>query len=175
MVFAGSHTLPDEKGIKMTAITQESQTMLEVVQKAVAHHGARAEALIPILSDVNRALGYLPKEALVEVSKAVRVPASQVASAATFYSMLNTTPRGRHVVQFCESAPCHVVGGHEIWKALQEELQLGPGETSADGKWTLVTTSCLGICSVGPVIMIDDDVHGNVEPKRVREILAQYA
>jgi NADH-quinone oxidoreductase subunit E len=68
-----------------------------------------------------------------------------------------------------------VMGGRELWTALQEELNLQAGETSADGKWTLVTTSCLGICSVGPVIVIDDDVHGNVEPKRVREILAQYA
>ncbi len=149
--------------------------MLEVIQKAISHHGATREALIPILSEVNRALGYLPKEALAEVSKALHAPSSQVASAATFYSMLNTTPRGRHVVQFCESAPCHVMGGRETWRALQDELHLGPGETSADGKWTLITTSCLGICSVGPVIVIDDDVHGNVEPKRVREILAQYA
>jgi NADH:ubiquinone oxidoreductase subunit E len=79
------------------------------------------------------------------------------------------------VVQFCENAPCHVMGGRETWRALQEELQLQPGETSADGKWTLLTTSCLGVCSVGPVIVIDDDVHGNVEPKRVHDILAQYA
>ena len=159
----------------MTAATKESQTVLEVVQKAVSRHGATQEALVPILSDVNRALGYLSKEALAAVSHELRVPASQVSSVATFYSMLNTTPRGRHVVQFCEDAPCHVMGGRETWKALQEELQLQAGETSADGKWTLVTTSCLGICSVGPVIVVDDDVHGNVEPKRVREILAQYA
>ena len=149
--------------------------MLEVVQKAISHHGATREALIPILSDVNRALGYLPPEALEAVGKALHVPGSQVSSVATFYSMLNTTPHGRHVIQFCENAPCHVMGGRELWTALQEELNLKAGETSADGKWTLVTTSCLGICSVGPVIVIDDDVHGNVEPKRVREILAQYA
>jgi NADH-quinone oxidoreductase subunit E len=159
----------------MTAAIQDSQTLLEIVRKAVAHHGATREALIPILSDVNRALGYLPKEALEAVGKELRVPASQVTSVATFYSMLSTTPRGRHVVQFCENAPCHVVGGRETWKALQEELDLKAGETSADGKWTLLTTSCLGLCSVGPVIMIDDDIHGNVEPKRLRDILAQYA
>jgi len=159
----------------MTAATKESQTLLEVVQEAVSRHGATREALVPILSDVNRALGYLPKEALEAVGKQLHMPASQVSAVATFYSMLNTTPHGRHVVQFCESAPCHVIGGREVWKVLQEELKLQAGETSADGKWTLVTTSCLGICSVGPVIVIDDDVHGNVEPKRVREILAQYA
>ena len=148
--------------------------MLEVVQKAVAHHGATREALIPILSDVNRALGYLPREALEAVSKALHAPPSQISSVATFYTMLNTQPRGRHVVQFCESAPCHVVGGREVWQALLDELKLQPGETSADGKWTLVQTSCLGLCAVGPVVMIDDDVHGNVEPKRVRDILAHY-
>jgi NADH-quinone oxidoreductase subunit E len=158
----------------MTAAMTESQTVLEVVQKAVAQHGGTREALIPILSDVNRALGYLPQEALAAVGKALHAPPSQVASVATFYSMLNTQPRGRHVVQFCESAPCHVVGGREVWKALLEELKLQPGETSADGKWTLALTSCLGLCSVGPVVVIDDDVHGNVEPKQVREILARY-
>ncbi len=159
----------------MTVATKESQTLLEVIQEAIARHGATREALIPILSDVNGALGYLSKEALEAVGQQLHVPASLVSSVASFYSMLNTEPHGRHVVQFCESAPCHVMGGREVWKVLQEELKLQAGETSADGKWTLVTTSCLGICSVGPVIVIDDDVHGNVEPKRVREILAQYA
>ncbi len=159
----------------MTVATKESQSLPEVIQEAVSRHGATREALVPILSDVTRALGYLPKEALEAVSKQLHVPASLVSSVATFYSMLSTTPHGRHVVQFCESAPCHVMGGREVWKVLQEELKLQAGETSADGKWTLKTTSCLGICSVGPVIVIDDDVHGNVEPKRVREILAQYA
>jgi NADH-quinone oxidoreductase subunit E len=158
----------------MTAEIKESQTVLEVVSEAVAHHGATREALIPILSDVNRALGYLPKEALEGVSQALHTSPSRVASVATFYSMLNTKPRGRHVIQFCENAPCHVVGGREVWKALVEEVKLAPGETSADGRWTLITTSCLGVCSVGPVVMIDDDVHGNVEPKRVRDILARY-
>ena len=159
----------------MTVEAPTPQAVLSAVRAALAHHGAHRDALIPILSDVNRALGYLPKDALDAVSKELHVAASQVDSVASFYSMLRMTPPGRHVVQFCESAPCHVVGGRETWQALQEALNLQPGETSADGKWTLVTTSCLGICSVGPVIVIDDDVHGNVEPKRVRDILAQYA
>jgi NADH-quinone oxidoreductase subunit E len=162
------------KGAAMTAAIQESQTVLEVVKKAVAHHGATREALIPILSEVNRGLGYLPKEALEAVGRALHTSRSQVASVATFYSMLNTEPRGRHVIQFCENAPCHVAGGREVWKALLEELKLAPGETSADGRWTLITTSCLGICSVGPVVVIDDDVHGNVGPKQVCDLLARY-
>jgi NADH-quinone oxidoreductase subunit E len=151
------------------------QDVASVVQVAVERHGATVEALIPILTEVNQALGYLPAEALAEVSRGLRVPKSQLFSVASFYRMLSTKPRGRHVIQFCESAPCHVVGGREVWQALQDELRLAPGETSADGKWTLATTSCLGICGVGPVIMVDEDIYGNVEPDRVADILARYA
>jgi NADH-quinone oxidoreductase subunit E len=152
-----------------------TQDIASVVQAAIEQHGATVEALIPVLAEVNQTLGYLPAEALAEVSRGLRVPKSQLFSVASFYRMLSTEPRGRHVIQFCESAPCHVVGGREVWQTLQDELQLSPGETSADGKWTLVTTSCLGICGVGPVIMVDEDIYGNVAPDRVADILARYA
>ena len=159
----------------MTIGVRTAQDVTSVVQAAIQRHGATLEALIPVLSEVNQALGYLPAEALAEVSNGLRVPKSRLFSVASFYQMLSTEPRGRHVIQFCESAPCHVVGGREVWQTLQDELQLAPGETSADGKWTLVTTSCLGVCGVGPVIMVDDDIYGNVGPDRVADILARYA
>ena len=154
---------------------ETDQNVLLVVQTAVDRHGATNEALIPILREVNQALGYLPAEALAAVGRLLHAPDSRLFSVASFYNMLSTKPRGRHVIQFCESAPCHVVGGWEVWQALQDELGLALGETSSDGKWTLVTTSCLGICGVGPVIMVDDDVYGNVGPDRVPDILARYA
>jgi NADH:ubiquinone oxidoreductase subunit E len=66
------------------------------------------------------------------------------------------------------------MGGRQVWHALQEELGLEPGETSADGQWTLLAVSCPGICGVGPVLMIDDEVYGNITPGRLCEILAQY-
>jgi NADH-quinone oxidoreductase subunit E len=153
---------------------KDAQNVRPAVQEAVDRHGATAEALVPILSEINQELGYLPREALAEVSQLLRVPKSQLFSVASFYHMLSTQPRGRHVIQFCESAPCHVVGGREIWQTLQDELGLEPGETSADGKWTLVTSSCLGICGVGPVIVIDEDIYGNVTPEHVPGILARY-
>ncbi len=159
----------------MASGVRTTQDVSSVVQAAVQRHGATFEALIPILSEVNQALGYLPAEALAQIGDELRVPRSRLFSVASFYHMLSTKPRGRHVIQFCESAPCHVVGGREVWHTLQDELRLAPGETSADGKWTLVTTSCLGICGVGPVIMVDEDIYGNVGPDRVADILARYA
>lgn len=152
-----------------------------IVREAIEEHGATRDALIPILSEINHALGYIPAEAFQEVrkqlqtaSEQVNVSKGQLFGLASFYDMLSTKPRGRHVIKFCENAPCHVVGGKAIWNALSESLGLKNGETTPDKKWTLVTTSCLGLCSVGPVVLIDDDLYGNVNPDQIDEILARY-
>lgn len=144
------------------------------VSAALAAHGDQAEALIPILGDVNRALGYLPPEAVTAVAGALRAPRSHVHAVASFYSLLSLQPHGRHVILFCESAPCHVAGGREVWLAVQQALGLAPGETSPDGRFTLLTTSCIGTCGVGPVLVIDDDVHGNLSPAQVPALLERY-
>ena len=158
----------------MTIEAKDGKAIKEAVQATVARYGASQDELIPILNDLNREIGFLPKEALDEISALLRVPKSQLFSVASFYRMLSTRQRGKHVIQFCESAPCHVVGGREVWHALQNELHLYDGETSADGLWTLLTTSCLGICGVGPVMLIDNDIYGNVDPDQVSSILAKY-
>jgi NADH-quinone oxidoreductase subunit E len=152
-----------------------------VVQAAIEKHGKKRDALIPILSDINHAFGYVPGEAFREVRKQLYDPAehmyvaeSQLYALASFYDMLSTKPRGRHVIKFCENAPCHVVGGKAIWDTLKEQLNLENGETTPDSKWTLVTTSCIGLCSVGPVLLVDDDIYGNVTPDQVPDILRHY-
>jgi NADH-quinone oxidoreductase subunit E len=159
----------------MTTETQNKQAIMNAVEAAIKEHGTSREELIPILNDINRKIGYLPQEALEEVSRRLRLAKSQVFAVTTFYRMLSTKPRGRHVIQFCESAPCHVVGGREVWETLQDILKIGEDETTPDGKWSLITTSCLGICGVGPVIVIDDDIYGNVTPEQIPDILARYS
>lgn len=152
-----------------------------LVQKAVETHGARPDAVIPILSEINRALGYIPAAALPEIRRHIHVPQegvfladSHLYSAASFYRLFSLKPLGRHVIRFCESAPCHVMGGREVIEALEQELDLKPGETSGDLKWSLLTTSCLGVCGVGPVFVVDDDVYGNVTAAKVPGILRRY-
>ena len=152
-----------------------------VVSEAIEKHGAKRDALIPILSEINKVLGYIPAEAFQEVHKQLQsqdehvyVSKSQLFGLASFYDMLSTKPRGRHVIKFCENAPCHVVGGKAVWDALRETLELRNGETTPDKKWTLVTTSCLGLCSVGTVVLIDDDLYGNVDPNQIEDILTRY-
>lgn len=158
----------------MTVELTKEQGIKEIVRTAVQSHGASSDELIPILMDVNRTMGYLSSSALDEMCLLLKIPKSQIFSIASFYHMLSTTPRGKHVIQFCESAPCHVVGGAQVWQKLREASHLEAGETSQDGKWSLITTSCLGICGVGPVIVIDGDIFGNVQPDEVASILARY-
>lgn len=158
----------------MTSKNGKDRLIIEAVDSAIEHYGDSREELIPILNFVNRKLGYLPSDALEEISNRLKSPRSQLFSVASFYHMLSTKPRGKHVIQFCESAPCHVVGGREVWQTLKETLNLENGETSPDGTWSLITTSCLGLCGVGPVIVVDDDAYGNVKPEQIKEILARY-
>jgi NADH-quinone oxidoreductase subunit E len=164
----------------MSALTIESD-VAAVVQAAIEKHGRKRDAFIPILSEINHAFGHVPGEAFREVSRQLKTPdgqsnvaESQLYSLASFYDMLSTKPRGRHVIKFCENAPCHVVGGKAVWDTVRETLRLENGETTLDFKWTLVTTSCLGLCSVGPVLLVDDDVYGNVTPEQIPAILNQY-
>lgn len=151
------------------------------VDAAINRHGTSADALIPILLEVNQIYGHVPAQALTIIRERVNAPdkglpvqEGRLFSLASFYHMLSTKPRGRHIVLFCESAPCHVAGGREVWEALQEALSLRAGETSPDEKWSLVTTSCLGACSIGPVIVVDEDMYGNVAPEQIRDILSRY-
>ena len=164
----------------MSALAIESD-VAAVVQAAIEKHGKKRDGFIPILSEINHVFGYVPGEAIREVRKQLYDPnehtyvaESQLYALASFYDMLSTKPRGRHVIKFCENAPCHVVGGKAIWDTLREELKLENGETTPDSKWTLVTTSCIGLCSVGPVMLVDDDVYGNLTPEQIPDILERY-
>lgn len=152
-----------------------------VIQAAVEHHGDQREALIPILQEVNQAFGYIPAEALGKIRRRINAPEeglfladSHLFAIASFYQMFSLKPTGKHIIRFCESAPCHVVGGRQVIQALKDWLKIEPGETTPDKRWTLLQTSCLGLCAVGPVFMVDDDIYGNVRPEQVPAILFRY-
>ena len=162
-------------------VKQKELDITSVVEAAIQKHGATRDAVIPVLSEINRVLGYVPASALPEIRRHINFPEqgvfladSHLYSAVSFYQLLSLRPLGSHIIRFCESAPCHVAGGRQMAQALEDELGLQPGETSEDRKWTLLTTSCVGVCAVGPVFFVDDDIYGNVTPERVPEILAKY-
>lgn len=153
---------------------KDGEGVREFVRSLVIEKGYEKAELIPILHDINGEYGYISDSAIQELSDRMNIPTSHIYSVATFYRMLSTERRGRHVIQFCESAPCHVAGGRLVWQKLQEVLGLEKGDTSKDEKWSLLTTSCLGVCGVGPVLVIDHDIYGNVTPEQVPDILSNY-
>lgn len=157
------------------------QALDSVIQAAVDHHGNTRDAIIPILQEVNQAFGYISGEALGKIRRLINAPEeglfladSHLYAIASFYQMFSLKPTGKHIIRFCESAPCHVVGGRQVIQALQDWLKITPGETTPDHRWTLLQTSCLGLCAVGPVFMVDDDIYGNVTPEHVPAILFKY-
>lgn len=158
----------------MTVDTITEQETIDGVRQIVEKIGSTRADLIPILQAVTNNFGYISETAIKEISTRLNLPNNEIFSVATFYRMLSTQPRGKHIIQFCESAPCHVVGGREVWLALKSALNIEPGETTPDKKWTLLTTSCLGVCGIGPVLMIDTDIYGNVKPEQVKTILSRY-
>jgi NADH-quinone oxidoreductase subunit E len=162
-------------------ITYTEAELDEVIQHAVEHQGAQRASVIPILNEINESFGYIPLEALGKIRRLINAPEeglfladSHLYATASFYSMFSLKPLGKHVIRFCESAPCHVVGAREVIESIQEHLGVHVGETTPDHEFTLLTTSCIGVCSVGPVFLVDDDLYGNVTPQRVPAILEKY-
>lgn len=147
---------------------------LRRVDQIVARHKNREGALLPILREVQDAVGYLPKPALERVALGLGLSLSRVYGVATFYSLFSTKPKGEYVVRVCESAPCHVQGARAVIDALIRELGVAFGQTTPDGRFTLETVSCLGVCGVAPAIMVGNRVYGNLTPDTVVSVIQEY-
>ncbi len=115
----------------------------------------------------------IPEDALAEVAKAFGVSEAQAYGVATFYSYLSVQPRGQYVIRMCESAPCHVAGAGEVLETFEKELGIKVGNTTANGKFTLELTQCIGQCQETPVISINSVPMTGVKPEMVSSIIAQ--
>ena len=131
--------------------------------------------VISILQDVQDRERYLPEAALTYVAKALEMPRSQIYSLATFYRAFSLEPRGEHTILVCTGTACHVRGAPRLVEELCRRLEIKPGGTTADGKFTLETVNCLGACALGPLVMVDDDYHGQMTPNKLEALLEQYS
>lgn len=129
--------------------------------------------ILYILHDLqdNNPQRYVAGEDIKVCADYLKVPYSYVHSVASFYTMFSLKPRGRNIIRLCESPPCHLMGSTSLLDYLKKYLKLQLGETTKDGVFTLETTSCLGACGVAPVMMINDDMYGNLTPEKVDSIL----
>jgi NADH-quinone oxidoreductase subunit E len=144
---------------------------LKPLEGILAAREGDATALIEVLQDVQRHYHYLPRPALVLVSKRLKVPFSKVYAVATFYAAFSLNPRGRHVVRLCEGTACHVRGAESLEKEIADRLKLGPNQTAKDLSYTFETVNCLGACAMAPVVVVDGKYHGGVRPGDIQELL----
>lgn len=135
-----------------------------------------ADNLILILHELqnNHPQHYLEEEDLLAVSDYLNITKSQVYGVVTYYSMFSLKPRGKYIIRLCKSPVCELEEGARIEKAITGKLGIKAGETTSDGLFTLEYTICLGHCDKSPVVMINEDVYGDLKPEKLPEILSEY-
>lgn len=136
--------------------------------------GNDKENLIMILQAIQRRYNYLPRPALTYLSAKIGIPYSRIYGVATFYSTFSLEPRGRHIVSICLGTACHVRGGERIHDRICDTLNIHDGQTTEDGRFTLESVRCIGCCSLGPVIKVDEEMHGRLTADQVAQILDHY-
>ncbi len=150
----------------------DREAVAELVRNIKKQALEERDMLINALHQIQNRFGnYIPVEAAKVVAEELNVPESKVYEVLTFYTMFSTKPRGKYVIRVCVNLPCHVTGGRQIVEALKETLGIDFDQTTKDGLFTLERTSCLGLCGVAPVVMVNDEYYGDLTPKKVKEII----
>ena len=139
-------------------------------------NGRQASAVLALLDLAQRQSGgWLPRAAMEHVAEMLEMPLMRVDEIATFYTMFNLRPVGEHLIQLCRTTPCWLRGSDGIRDACMRKLGIGVGETTADGKFTLVEVECLAACVNAPVVQINDDYYEDLGPERMEEIIDRLA
>lgn len=152
-------------------LSDETRQLIEAEKH---HYEDSRAASIEALKIVQQQHGWVPDEAIKMIAEMLDIPASDVEGVATFYSQIYRSPVGRHVIRYCDSVVCFVNGYQKIQQALEDALKIKPGETTADKRFTLLPTCCLGKCDKGPCMMINNDTHAELTPEKVTQLLEQY-
>ena len=129
-------------------------------------------SLIPLLQEVQTEMGYVPKEAITEISRELSISPSEIFGVLTFYAQFRLNPVGKHMVKICSGTACHVRGAPLIIDAIEDELGLEAGvDTTPDREFTVEKVACFGACSLAPVIIMDDETKGNISPDQARKMV----
>ncbi len=155
----------------MTDTLQANRSFRKVIE-ILDRNGRDPKMIIPILQAVQEEYRYLPQEVLVFIATSLGVSPARIYGVATFYSHFSLEPKGKHILRICDGTACHVKGSGKIIKTLQDHLNLtDKKKTTPDMLFTLETVSCLGACGLAPVLVVDEDVYGQVSPEKAVELV----
>ncbi len=146
----------------------------ELIQAKVKSIGAKREALMPILQAIVEEKNYLGEEDMIQVAEALDLSTADVYGTATFYTFLDTVPRGKYVIRVCKTISCHMAGKDDIINTLKDLLKIELGETTPDKQFTLMQANCMGWCHKGPVMLVNDDIYTELTKEKVIKIIHDY-
>lgn len=144
------------------------------IDAIIERYGGKDSSILPILQDIQAKEKYLPKESLEYLSQKSQIPLVNIYRIATFYNALSLKPRGRHKIDVCLGTACHVRGGKKIMEKLERDLGVRVGDTTEDQRFTLESVRCLGCCSLGPVMVVDEKVFGRLEQEKLPRLLKEF-
>ena len=147
---------------------------LTAVKKIIKKYRSKKGILIPLLQDIQAVYGYIPRESIELISRELSIFPVDVYGIATFYSQFFLSPRGKHTIRVCQGTACHVMGGKEILNYLSNTLSIHENETTKDGVFSLERVACLGCCALSPVIMIDKNIHSNMNTMKLKDTTNKY-
>lgn len=149
-----------------------SREIIDQLGPILARRKRERVELIPILQEAQERFGYLPREVMLETANFLHVPASSVYGAATFYNQFRLTPIGRQPIKVCLGTACHMKGGRLVMDAFEREVGIKVGDVTADGELSLDRVACIGCCVMAPVAVVGDNIHPQMTPFKVEEVLA---
>lgn len=151
-----------------------NQDDLAKVDAIIMKYRSKSGSLIPVLEEVQETIGYLPGSIQKRVAFGLTIPLSEVYGVVTFYSFFTTVPRGKHTIRCCLGTACYVRGGKKILEQLGQELNIEPGQTTDDRRFSLETVRCLGACGLAPVMMVGEETYRQVKPTKVSDVIGDY-
>jgi NADH:ubiquinone oxidoreductase subunit E len=143
----------------------------EHVGKIIDKYQEKRTGLISILHDIQDRYHFLPEEALRKVALRLRMDLNDIYGVATFYKSFSLIPKGKHSITLCLGTACHVRGGPKILREMKKQLNIEPGQTTADKQFSLNVVNCLGVCAIGPVMFVDGKFYGEMNPLKAKRII----
>ena len=146
----------------------------ELVKELADKHGRRRDSLLPILQDIVVENNFLSDDVMVDVARELDISAADVFGTATFYTFLETVPRGRFTIRICKTISCSMKGKNQILHTIEEMLKIKLGETTADRKFSLLETNCIGWCHKAPAMLINDTPYTELTKEKIVKIVKEY-
>lgn len=155
-------------------MTKPAENHSSRIADILARYPAERASLIPVLQDIQQDLGYLSQGVIDELERRMGISANEIYGVATFYTQFRFTPPGKHTILSCQGTACHVRGGSQLLKEMEQHLGITAGQTTKDSNFDLERVACLGCCALAPVVAVDGKVHAQVTAKRIPSILSDY-